>query len=196
MNARLTLSALAILTLLTAAGCDGRRGTGGGDDDDAAGGGLAGLDQDGDGVLTDDDLDSGSGAIYTTTTNEDGETEEGESSSDAFLTLGDGYWGLGIETSGVYPMTIIVYFEDPDTEDFILSPGTGSIGWVSVSSTDWLVWQDSSEGEVNITSVDGNKASGWFDGTIELVVADQSESQVGTVTVEGFAFNAVDMPLD
>ena len=196
MNARLTLSALAILTLITAAGCDGRRGGAGGDDDDAAGGGLAGLDQDGDGVFTDDDLASGSSGVYTTTTNDDGETVEGETTSAAWISSGDGYWALGFETSGVYPMSLVVWFADPDSEDWELSTGSGDLGWTSASSSDWLVWESSSSGTVNVTDVSGGKASGWFDGSINLVVADQSESQVGTVSIEGFAFNEVSMAVD
>ena len=195
MNTRTTLSILAVLSLVTAAGCGARGGTNG--DDDDGNGGFAGLDANGDGAFTDADLDSGTSGLYSRTEDGDSETEEGEVDDDAWLASGDGYWSVNMRTTGVVPMQVAIWFEDPDSEDQSLSTGTGDIGWVSAYSEQYLLWADSTEGEMTITEATSSSASGYFEGSIVLVVADQSESPTGqTVTIEGFAFNDVSMAMD
>ena len=100
------LLALSILSL--AAGCAGRRGgNGGGDDDDDTSGGLAGLDTDGDGELTDADLSSGDAAAYIRVSGGDDDGAEiASEDSGARLVPGDGTWGLVMEAGGSYDLDL------------------------------------------------------------------------------------------
>lgn len=187
------LLALSVLSL--ASGCAGRRGGNGGDDDDDTSGGLAGLDTDGDGELTDADLSSGDAAAYIRVSGGDDDgVEIASEDGGAILVPGDGSWGLVMEAGGSYALQLGLYFEDPDFEDFELSVGTGALQWVNVSSTseEFLFWASSSDGSVNVTSTDGETASGYFDGVVDITVADQFESPTGaTLRIEGFAFREV-----
>ncbi len=195
MSIRTTLSILAILSLATATGCDIRGGTNGDDDDDASG--LGGLDANGDGVLTDDDLQTGTSGLYTTTSDGDGETEAGETFTNAWLGSGDGAWSLNANSNGSIPMSLAMWFVDPGPDDWELSVGSGDVNYVSASSELYLLWADSVDGSMEITDVTGDNASGYFDGSVTLIVADQFESPTGqTVTIEGFAFNELSMGLD
>ncbi len=196
MNARSALSILAILSLVSAAGCDARGGSNGADDDDD-GSGLAGLDTNNDGALTDADLGTGETGLYATTSDDDGDTEEGETTSSGWLSSGDGYWSVNMTTNGTIPMQLAIWFEDPGPDDWELSEGTGDIGWVNANSEQYLLWADSTEGTMTITEATSSSASGYFEGSITLMVADQSESPTGqAVTIEGFAFNGLSLAVD
>jgi hypothetical protein len=190
-----------ILALALATGCDSRRSGGDDDDDDAGGRGLAGLDRDNDGELTDEDVSSGEGAVYWVSVqdgDEEGATEEGHTDSSASLVSGDGGWGVEIKTTGDLALAITIWFANPDPQTSELSVGTGELQNVSASTQaeDFLVWADSSVGDVTITDV-SDGVSGYFEGEIVIKVADRFEELTGQVIrIEGFAFNGLQLPMD
>ena len=178
------------------AACIPSRGTnsGGDDDDDSVdNNGLGGLDADGDGALTDADLASGESAVFFSRTGGEDDGEEGDAATGATLSPGDGYWALSMPSVGGLALELTLWFEDPvmDTWDR-LETGTVELGSVSANAEGMLLWVDTREGDVTITEADASMASGYFDGTVELTVADDTESPTGEViTIEGFAFRDV-----
>lgn len=189
MNSRALILSLALLTLTSAvAGCAGRRG-GGGDDDDSEVSAMGGLDANGDGLITPDEVGDGQAGIYTETDSDDGTTEEG-AEVDASLTWGDGTLGLAVELDGEVPMRLTLWFDAPlDVPDPTEDPLT--FRYATAQSDEFLLWMEEGEGEVQLTEF-GSTASGWFEGSVTILVADQFESPTGqTVHIEAFAFNNV-----
>ncbi len=186
------------LLLLTAAlsltACNpGRGGSGGsGDDDDNGPDGLGGLDTDGDGVLTADDLPAGAAGVYLTTTGGEDDGDEGDSVTDASLTSGDGAWGLQLSSIGGMALDLTLWFNDPVMDTYELDEGEGDLVSVNASAEGILVWASERSGTVTITAADETMASGYFEGSIELTVADQTETPTGEIiTITGFAFHDV-----
>lgn len=171
----------------------GRGGNPGDDDDDANNDpGLAGLDTNGDGVLTDADLDPGVGAVFLTRTGGDEDAEEGDSSTDAMLLPGDGGWGLRMESVGGLAMQLTMWFDDTNFDTFEPDPGEAELRSVSANAEGWLLWASSMEGSVTITESNESAASGYFEGSVELTVANSNETPTGEIiTIEGFAFRDV-----
>ena len=192
---------IAISTFLLAAfvgGCAGRRGNGGADDDDTTTIGLAGLDIDGDGKLTSDDISGGDAGIYDHREGAGGSTDSSAVGS-AMLYPGDGYWSLEFDLGGSPAWRVSVWFEDPNMSTWELDAGPADFGWANATDPagELLAWSDSSSGTIEITDADQSAASGWFDGEIILVIADQFESPTGdSIRIDGFAFNQVPYALD
>jgi len=193
MNSRALILSLALLTLTSAvAGCAGRRG-GSGDDDDNENTAMGGLDANGDGLITPDEVGDGKAGVYTETDSDDGTTEEG-AEVDASLTWGDGAIGLAVELDGTVPMRLTLWFDEPpiDDPDPIAEPL--AFQYATAQSDEYLLWMEEGEGEVQLTEF-GSSASGWFEGSVTILVADQFESPTGqTVHIEAFAFNNVPFP--
>jgi hypothetical protein len=171
----------------------GRRGSdSGGDDDDDAPVGLGGLDLDGDGVLTDADLQPGWAGVYMSTSGGDDDGDEGESTEGASLTSGDGSWALRMTNMGGFALALTLWFDDPDLSTYELDEGTVELRSVGANAEGFLLWASNTEGEVTITEAGTDSASGFFEGTVELTVADDTETPTGEIiTIEGFAFNDV-----
>ncbi len=188
MNARILLLFLVAVPLV--AGCSPRRGGGGGDDDDFSAPGFGGLDIDGDGALTDDDLDPGGTAIFSVITLDGDTTELAQETTDAFIQAGDGNWYLTFEHDGaVMQISIGFWSANPDGWELVEGDGALSSAWGS-SEELWL-GSATVAGDMVITSTDGNKASGWMDGEVEASIYDMSESEIGSLVIEGLSFNEI-----
>ena len=184
---------LLITLALPAPGCAGRRGNGAGDDDDVVIG-LGGLDIDGDGVLTDDDLDSGEVAVFSRIEGGDDAGDYANSWSGGYLAGGDGAYSVNGRIGGAIPADLALWFDATDPETFELAVGEGDIAWANATSEEYLIWAESSSGSVTITEASSTQASGYFEGEVVFVVASQNESPTGeTIVIEGLAFN--DLPI-
>ena len=174
-----------ILLLVLPSGCSRVGGGGGGGNGDDAG--LAGLDSDGDGVLTDNDLDSGA-AMYSRTTSDDSDVEEGSRDSSARILMGDGRWFLDFDLDATYSIGLQIGFDD-DNFDLVLDEGDATYRGSQAEVDGFLVMQDSPEGTIVITEGGEESGSGWFDGTIRLEIWTAMEEPTGDeVIIEGFGF--------
>jgi hypothetical protein len=154
--------------------------------------GLGGLDDDGDGRLTDADLSSGA-AMYSRTVSGDDETEEGTTDSSARILMGDGRWYLDFDLDGTYLIGLQIGFDD-ENFDLTLDEGDAEYRGSSAQVEGFLAIADSPDGTVIITEGGQETASGWFDGTIVLDIWTEFEEPTGDqVIIEGFAFK--DLPI-
>jgi len=188
-----SLSLIALLSLSAVLmACPPNRPGGEGDDDNEDNG-FGGLDTNGDGDLTPDDVAGGSTALFLVRVDGDQESEDGQT-VEAQIVLGDGVYGLSLTLPGSTAWNIVIWFEDPDFDDFELSTGATEIAWVSVSdpSQELLAWATDTSGTINITEAGMTNASGFFEGSINIAIADQFEQPTGEeLQISAFAFNDV-----
>ena len=184
-----TLILLSLLVPLTT-GCDARRGGGGGSGEPGDVG-LAGLDDDGDGVLTDDDLASGEAAVLSRMVSGDDETESGVRDRDSRILMGDGRWFLVLGLTGTYPLDLEIGFDD-ENFDLVLDTGPADHRGTRATLDGYLAMGSSPEGTIEVTEGGEVTGSGWFDGTIRLEIWTEFEEPTGDeIIIDGFAFKDV-----
>jgi hypothetical protein len=167
-----------------------------GDDDDNSDDSLGGLDRDGDGVLTADDVDEGEGAVYAAfnLNDENGDadpTEDGATTADVSLSPASMAWYLQATlTLGGEEVTFSLRFENAGGE--APEVGRGIVTNANASSASHYAYANESDAEVEITSSDSDSASGFLDGDVSMEVIGEMEQPTGeTIVLRGFAFNDV-----
>jgi len=181
---------LLFLALSILVGCARRGGPDGGNPNDDV---FGGLDTDGDGKLTDDDVASGTTAVFWRLTLDGEDSEEATSSTATTIRQGDGNWMLLVDVEGELPMELNIGFWSAEVDGWDLVEGEGDLqgAWGDAEG----YWMSHSEcpGSMVITSVDGDKASGWMDGSVEVVIYDSTEAEVGMLYIDGVSFKDVDV---
>ena len=184
----LLFSLLAFATFSLACGPQGNSG-------DAFGG----LDTNGDGLLTSEDVSDGELAVfYTRVDPSAGDTVPGESLAittlDATISPGGSFgWYLTGDLDG---STLSVRFEG----DFPLAAGEGTITNGSLDVDDeHFAYASEPGGSVDIADLleDGTLASGAVVGELELEVFDMMEAATGeSIRIDGFAFKSIPVELE
>lgn len=188
MRATKFLIFLTALSLLV--GC-ARRGGPGGIDPDAA---FGGLDVDGDGKLTDDDLSEGRTAVFWRLSLDGEDSEEATSSTAGRIQQGDGNWFVVVDVEGELPMELNIAFQSPQVDGWDLVVGEGELQGAWGDPEGYFMGHEECPGDMVITAVDGGTASGWMDGTVEVTIYDDSESEVGSLFLDALSFK--DIPVE
>jgi hypothetical protein len=158
----------------------------GDDDDDGSGNDFGGLDVDGDGALTPEDLQAGEVAAYVDL------TDAGEDAA-AFLVSNarieeavDGFWYIEGDFGGVegYALSLRFYNGYP------LSVGEGEISNATFGNPAGELYSYTSEtaATVEVTAASATSASGQLDGALTLDVYEMDVPNGETVTIEAAAF--------
>jgi len=155
---------------------------------------FGGLDSNGDGLLTSDDVSEGELAVFYTRVDQSGTVPApgdglAVTTLDATITPGGSFgWYLTGDLDGA---TFSVRFEG----DAPLAVGEGTITNASLDIDDeFFAYGGEPGGAVEIAELieDGTQASGGVTGEVELEVFDMMESPTGEViTISGFAFKSI-----
>ncbi len=154
-------------------------------------GNFGGLDLDGDGKLTPEDVGTGEVALFVVFNGDGEQVEVAWNATDGAVTrVGAGMYSLrvSLENEATYTLTVRFEGEDP------MGPGSGDVTTTSMSADGgWYAYDDAPEATMEITEFEGDRVSGTFVGQSDLDVLGEDEQPTGeTVRIVAFAFHAID----